>query len=543
MSAWLTSQPFFTLFAVIAIGVALGAIRVRGISIGAAAVFFVALVLGHFQWTLPRELTELGLVLFVYSVGLQAGPRFFGILRTRGLAFFAVGAGATAAGAAATIGLAWWFNLKAHLAAGLYTGATTCTPALAAVLDAVRREASADGPVASVGYGVAYPFSVLAVVLIVQFLPRLLRTNPNAAAAKYREEELAKSPPLEECAFRITNRNCAGRTVDEIQGLHVSNAVICRLRQGGEIRPVRPDATLNLGDTELAVGRPEELAKLEALLGDVVIDPMTDPTGKVTSEQLVVSRREVFGQSLRALCVWEKYGVVVTRVRREGLELAPRGDLRLDPGDVLRVVGSKRDITALASAIGRDERRLFETSLVPFSAGIALGAIVGHIPISLPGGLHIQLGVGGGAFLVALLLGHWGNIGPVRVYVPHAVKQFAREIGLVIFRAGAGAGAGSKFVTVLQQTGPQLVIAGALITLITVAAGALLMFLVLRWNVLYGAGAITATMTNPPGLAAATTLADSDAAAVGFASVYPVALISKIVFAPLIFLILRLIGL
>jgi putative transport protein len=167
---------------------------------------------------------------------------------------------------------------------------------------------------------------------------------------------------------------------------------------------------------------------------------------------------------------------------------------------------------------------------------------VGHIPISLPGGLQIQLGLGGGAFLVALLLGHWGNNGPVRVYVPHAVKQFAREVGLVIFLAGAGAGAGSKFVAILQQTGPRLLVAGALITLVTVAAAVLLMFLILRWNVLYGAGALTATMTNPPGLAAATALAESDAAAVGFASVYPVALISKIVFAPLVFLILRLLG-
>ncbi len=542
MSAWLNSQQFVTLFAVVAVGVALGAVRVRGVSVGAAAVFFVALVLGHFQWTLPRELTELGLVLFVYSVGLQAGPRFFGILRARGAAFLAVGAGATAVGAVATIGLALWFGLNAPLAAGLYSGATTCTPALAGVLDAIRRASSDDGAVASVGYGVAYPFSVIAVVLVVQFLPRLLRASTSAAAAKYREEELAKSPPLEECAFRITNRNCAGRTVDELQGLHVSNAVICRLRQGGEIHPVRPDATLNLGDTVLAVGRPEELAKLEALLGDVVIDPMTDPSGKVTSEQLVVSRREVFGRTLRDLCVWEKYGVVVTRVRREGIELVPRGDLRLDPGDVLRVVGSRPDVTALAGAVGRDERRLYETSLVPFSAGIALGAAVGHIPISLPGGLQIQLGLGGGAFLVALLLGHWGNNGPVRVYVPHAVKQFAREVGLVIFLAGAGAGAGSKFVAILQQTGPRLLVAGALITLVTVAAAVLLMFLILRWNVLYGAGALTATMTNPPGLAAATALAESDAAAVGFASVYPVALISKIVFAPLVFLILRLLG-
>jgi putative transport protein len=231
--------------------------------------------------------------------------------------------------------------------------------------------------------------------------------------------------------------------------------------------------------------------------------------------------------------------VVVTRVRRDSVEFTPRGDLRLEPGDVLRVVGQRQDIAALAAEIGREERRLYETSLVPFAAGIAAGAAVGLIPISLPGGLQIQLGLGGGAFLVALLLGHWGSLGPVRVYVPHAVKQFARELGLVIFLAGAGAAAGQKFVPILKAAGPQLLVAGALVTLVTAAASVAITFLLLRWNVLYGAGALAACMTNPPGLGAAHKLADSDAAGVGFASVYPMALLSKIVFAPLVYLILR----
>jgi putative transport protein len=370
-------------------------------------------------------------------------------------------------------------------------------------------------------------------------LPRLLRLTPKAAAQQFQEDEAAKTPPLEECAFRITNRNCAGRTIDELQGLHVSNAVICRVRHEGEVRPARPETTLHLGDTVLAVGAPPELAKLEALLGDVVIDTLMDPGSKVGSEQIVLSQPKIAGSTLRGMKVWERYGVVVTRVRREELELAPRGDLRLELGDTLRVVGSRPDIQVFAAAVGREEPRLYETSLVPFSAGIALGALVGHIPISLPGGLTIQLGLGGGAFLVALLLGHWGSIGPVRIYVPHAVKQFAREIGLVIFLAGAGLGAGQRFVPILRETGPQLILGGVCVTLVTVITALLLICWLLRWNMLYGAGAMCACMTNPPGLAAASTLAASDAAAVGFASVYPVALISKIVLAPVVLLVLE----
>lgn len=547
----LVQSPFFLLFGVVALGVALGAVRVRGLALGSAAVFFVALAVGigltlaGRPWTLPHEVTELGLVLFVYAVGLQAGPRFFSVLRKRGAAFLLVGAGATGVGAAATVALALWVKLPAHLAAGLYCGATTCTPALASALDAIRRTpdgANAEAVnEASVGYGAAYPFSVLAVVLLVQVLPKLLRTTPAKAAARYREEEGARIPPLVECAMRVSNPNIAGRTIDELQGLHVSHAVICRVKHAGSVRPARPQTALHLGDVVLAVGAPEELAKLEALLGEIVVESMYDPTGNVTSEQLVVSHRDATGRSLRELCIWERFGVVVTRVRRDQVEFTPRGDLELEAGDVLRVVGPRQDIDAVAAFLGREERRLYETSLVPFSAGIAAGALVGLIPFTLPGRLEVQLGAGGGAFLVALLLGYWGNSGPVRIYVPHAVKQFTRELGLVIFLAGAGAGAGQKFLPILRETGPQLLLGGALITLVTVAVAAVLMFRLLRWNLLYGAGALCAGMTNPPGLAAATNLAqDSDAAAVGFASVYPVALIAKIVYAPLVYLILRL---
>ncbi len=543
----LFSSQFFTLFAIIALGVTLGSFRLGGIALGSAGVFFVALVFGHFKCTVSHELTELGLVLFVYAVGLQAGPRFFSVLRRRGAAFLAVGLGSTAVGALAAIGLAKWFGLSANLAAGLYSGATTCTPGLAAALEAVRRMTGDPGSAetieavnaTSVGYGAAYPFSVVCVVLLVQLLPRLLRTPAKTAAAAFRAEEETHTPPLDECAFRVTNRNCAGRTVEELQALHLSNAVLCRIKHEGEIYPVKPETTLRLGDTVLAVGTPEELAKLEAVLGDVVVEPMQDPSGKVTSELLLVSRKDVVGKSFRELCIWERFGVVVTRLRRENVELTPRGDVRLEPGDVLRVVGTRRDIRALADALGREERRLAETSFVPFAAGIALGAAVGQIPITLPGGLEVRLGMGGGAFLVALLLGHLGTIGPVRVYVPNAAKYFARELGLVIFLAGAGAGAGQRFVPILREAGGQLIMAGALVTLATVVTALFIIYALCRWNLLYGAGALSACMTNPPGLAAATALTDSDAAPVGFASVYPVALIAKILFAPLVYLLLR----
>jgi putative transport protein len=533
------ASSLFILFLVIALGAGIGAIRVKNVSLGAAGVFFVALVFGHLHKTIPHDVTELGLVLFVYAVGLNAGPRFFSILRSRGATFLLVGLGAASAGAAAAIGLAKVFGFSPSIAGGLYCGATTCTPALAAVMDLVGRLLPAELSTASVGYGVAYPFSLICVVLVIQFMPRLLRSPAKQAAEQYVAEQAAKTPPLEQCAFRVTNPNCAGRTIDEIQGLHVSKAVICRIKHGGLVLPARPDTVVHQNDIVLTVGAPEELAKFEALLGDVVAETLYDPTGNVTSELIIVSRKSVYGKTLRELAAWERFGVVVSRIRRDHVEFTPTGNLTLEPGDVLRAVGVKQDLKAMTALVGREDRRLDETSMIPLAAGIAAGAALGQMPIPLPGGLQTQLGVGGGAFVVGLVLGYLGHLGPMRVYVPNAGKNLMRELGLVVFLAGAGSGAGEKFMPILRQTGPQLLLAGAAITLVTIAVAVLLLRAVLRWNVLSCGGALSACMTQPAGLAAASGLADCDAAAVAFASVYPVALIAKIILAQAVFLIMR----
>ena len=532
-------QHLVTLFGVIAVGMALGSIKIRGLSLSAAAVFFVALAAGHYKYVVPREFTELGLVLFVYSVGLQAGPRFFALLKLRGAAFLAVGVGSTLAGAATAFALARWLDLPAHLAAGMYCGASTCTPALAGVLDILRRNAPEFADAASVGYAAAYPFSVVGVVLTVQLMPWVLRRPAKDAAAAWQAEQTARTPPLEECAFRITNPNCAKMTIDELQALHVTRAVLCRVKHQGVIAAARPDTRLEMGDVVLAVGAPAELAKLEPLLGTVAAEPMYDPTGNVASELVAVSHRNAVGKALRELKLWERHGVAATRVRRDGIELSPHGDLILEPGDVLRLVGARRDMQAAAAEIGRQERRLDETSLIPFAAGLALGGLIGQIPVTLPGGLEVRLGLSGGVLLVALVLGHLGHIGPMRLYVPNAAKHFARELGLVIFLVGAGTGAGQALVPVLKQAGPTLLYAGAAVTMTMIVVAVGLMHLFMRWNLIYSAGALSACMTNPPGLAAANQMSETDAAQVGFASVYPVALMAKILLGSLLYVMLK----
>lgn len=526
----LTGAPLFVLFAIITLGRVVGEARIGALSLGATGVFFVGLAAGRAGVQIPPALTELGLVLFVYSVGLQAGPHFFRLLRVRGLAFVSIGAGAALCGGAAALGLATWLDVPRAVAAGLFCGATTCTPALAAVVEALRALPVDQQALAAIGYGVAYPASVLGVVLVIQTLgwvaPRLGLAAQSAPAGE--------SPPLESRIYHVTNPNCDGLTIATLAGRRLSRAVFSRVKHGTAIEAARGSTVVRLGSFVMAVGEPGELDKLETVLGAPVSEPMDDAARSVVSEALVVSRRESVGRSLRELGVARDFGVVVTRVRREGIEFAPNAEFELELGDVLRVVGSPEHISQLAERVGRQERRLDETTLLPFAAGLALGVAVGMAPIPIPGGAVLRLGAGGGAFLVALLLGAAHRVGPVSVYVPAAARYLMRELGLLIFLTGVGAAAGAGFFSVFEESGLRLLLAGACITAVTLLAAMLLTLVAFRWGYLPAAGAMAACMTNPPGLESAQRLSPSDTPALAFASVYPVALIAKIIVAQLL---------
>ncbi len=298
---------------------------------------------------------------------------------------------------------------------------------------------------------------------------------------------------------------------------------------------------LQLHDTVMAVGPELDLTRLQSIIGRAADDvPMQDTSGRVTSEVAVVSSPAVVDRQFGQIRTGAFADVIVTRVRRQGVDLLPDPGLILEPGDALRLVGNPDVVRRFAEHVGSEHRRLSETSLLSFAVGVCLGAIVGMIPIPLFGGVQGKLGLGGGAFIVGLLLGHTRKVGGARIFVPEPVILFARELGLVIFLAGAGLEAGTRFVDVLRIAGLQALLAGAAVTCVAALACLILTQRVLRFNVLAGAGTLSGTMTNPPALNAATALAQSDAAPLAFASIYPVAIIAKIILVQCTFLAARL---
>ncbi len=529
LTSYLTDQ-MLVLFIILALGALLGSFSWRSISLGTAGVLFVALIFGHFGLSVPKAVMDLGLLLFVYSVGLQAGPRFFRMFRRQGIRFVIIGIAIALTGVLVTIGLAFWLNLPDDLAAGLYTGALTCTPALAAAIDAFSRLAPDLNPAVSVGYGIAYPFSMVGVVLLVQLLPRLLKRDLKAEERSWLAERQKELPMLMVKQYEVTNPNMDGKTMREINPHRMAHVNITRVRRGNQVFLVTPDFTLRRGDVVLAVGPQEELEKIKLLLGRETNVPM-DANANITTQDMEVTSTAFAGKTLGELCVWENYGVVITRIRRQGLELTPIGSAALEIGDGLHIVGERLEVQEFVKKAGGDTRKAQETNMLPYLLGLVLGIGVGLVPFRLASGVEVKLGIAGGAFLVSLLIGHFGRIGKWKLYVPAAAKNLSRELGLMLFLAGAGTTAGAQLVEVIQKQGWSLLLAGAAVTILSAAVGLVLTLKTFRLETLGSLGALTAGMTNPPGLAAANSQTTTDLATLAYASVYPVALIFKILFA------------
>ncbi|MEZ0396844.1 MAG: aspartate:alanine exchanger family transporter [Anaerolineales bacterium] len=527
------SEQMLTLFVILALGALLGSFSWRGVSLGTAGVLFVALVFGHYGLSVPKAVQDLGLLLFVYAVGLQAGPRFFRTFRRLGLRFAAIGLAVALTGALTTLGLSRLVGLPVDLAAGLYTGALTCTPALAAAIDTLSRLSPQAGGTVSVGYGIAYPFSMLGIVLLVQTLPRLLKRDLRKEEETWLAEYQRELPALLVKQYRVTNPNADGKTLLDINPHRLARVNITRIRRGEDVFLASPTTALHLGDVVLAVGPQDELDKIKIVLGEETEVPM-DRNTKITTQDLEMISPAFAGKTLADLRVWETFGVVITRIRRQGVEIAPIGSVSLEVGDGLHVVGEKENVQEFVRKVGGDTRQVHETSMLPYLIGLVLGIGVGLIPFRLPGGVEIELGIAGGAFLVSLIFGHFGRIGGLRLYVPAAARNLTRELGLMLFLAGAGTTAGVHLVEVIRSQGWILVLCGAAVTILSAAVGLFLMLRVFKMQTLASLGALTACMTNPPALAAANNQTSTDLATLSYASVYPAALIFKIILAQLL---------
>jgi putative transport protein len=531
----LSKNPLLLLFLVVAIGYPLGRVQVRGSRLGVAAILFVGLAAGAIdaRLAMPEIVYMLGLALFVYALGLTSGRALVASLRREGPKGVLLAIAGTVGGAVLTLAIARALHLDRALAAGLFTGAMTSTPALAAAIETLKQVDPAAVSLPVVAYSIAYPFGVLGVVLAVRAVERVRRVDP-AAEMRRVEEGGGSNEPLESATLRVT-RDTGPFTLDElVRGLRF-RVIFGRIRRDGQLRLATPTEHLLPGDLVTAVGTASELARVTERLGDRCDERIDLDRSEFDLRRIFVSNAEVAGRPLQDLDLPHRLGAVVTRVRRGDVDLLPHGRMRLEVGDRVRVLAPVRQLPLVAAFFGDSYRAASEVDILTFGLGLALGLLAGIVPIPLPGGSTFTLGFAGGPFLVAIVLGIVERTGPMVWTLPFSAGVALRQVGLILFLAGIGTRAGSGFgATIASGSGATLLLAGAAITFLT---SAVVTFAGHGWLGIpmpLLVGLVGGMQTQTALLGWANERTGSEAPGVGFAAVYPIATVAKILLVHLL---------
>lgn len=528
-------------------GLSLSAIKFRGVGLGITGVLFAGLFFGHIGWHINQEVLEFvrefGLILFVFTIGLQIGPGFFASLKKQGLPANLCAAAIVIGGAALTVGVAWVLGINPFAAAGLFSGATTNTPSLGAaqqalaIVPGITAEAKA---LPSLAYAVAYPGGVLGIIVCIVILRALFRIQPADELKAFESERRGATPPLKRRNLVITNPNLEGLPIADVPGQRETGITISRFQRAGcpDVRVAASDEILHVGDTILAVGTVEALDSFQRIVGARSEINLLDSASHIFFQKIIVTHKAPLGKSLRQLALHTTYNVVVTRIQRGELEMAADPDTRLQFGDTLQVVGDRQGLDQAAGLLGNSPKDLGHTNFLPVFVGIALGVAAGLIPFTIPGlPVPVRLGLAGGPLVLAILLSRIGQIGRVVWYMPAGANLALREMGIVLFLACVGLKAGSKFIpTLLSPEGAAWLVGGFCITLLPILIVGILARLVLKMNYVALSGIIAGSMTDPPALAFANAMLKSDAPSIAYASVYPLTMLLRILCAQLLIL-------
>ena len=373
----LLHSSYFSLFLIVALGFMLGRVKIKGLSLDVSAVIFIALLFGHFGVIIPKELGNFGLVLFIFTIGIQAGPGFFDSFRSKGKTLILITMLIICSACLTAVGLKYAFDIDTPSVVGLIAGALTSTPGLAVAID------STHSPLASIAYGIAYPFGVIGVILFVKLLPKIMRVDLDKEARRLEIERRGQFPELITCIYRITNSNVFNRSLMQINARGMTGAVISRLKHSDEISIPTASTVLHEGDYIQAVGSEESLNQLAVLVGEREEGELPlDKTQEI--ESLLLTKKDMINKQLGDLNLQKNFGCTVTRIRRSGIDLSPSPDLALKFGDKLMVVGEKEGLKGIARLLGNNAKKLSDTDFFPIAMGIVLGVLFGKINYCCP---------------------------------------------------------------------------------------------------------------------------------------------------------------
>jgi putative transport protein len=530
-------------------GMALGSVKVRGIGLGTAGVLFAGILTGYFSKPVDHAtlefVKEFGLVLFIFTIGLQLGPGFLAALRQQGLGLNALATTAVALGALTAPTLGWLLGIDPAAVLGLLSGATTNTPSLGAAQQtlAILPGVSPDRQeLPALAYAVSYPVAIAGIIGTLLALKALFRIDPVKEAEVFAAEQRSETESLERRTLIVDNPNLEGLAVEAIPGRLEMGVTVSRIRRGdeAEVRLATSGTVLKRADRIVAVGTGAMLDQFQRGVGRRSDEDLLQAPGSITSQAVVVTSNRAFGKTVAELGLDHLHGVVTTRVTRADLEMSAVPSLRLHFGDVLQLVGDQASIEKAAAFLGNSLKELNEMHFIPLFLGIAFGIALGTVPIAMPGlPQPLRLGLAGGVLVVALVLGRLGRIGRVVWHMPANVNLAFREFGIALFLAAVGLTAGAKFFsTVFSSVGALWLFAGFVISVSPILLVGVFARAVLKMNFTALSGLVAGSMTDPPALAFASNISRSDGPMVSYATVYPLTMLLRILSVQILALVL-----
>ena len=530
---------------VIAFGIMLAKIKVAGVSLGITWILFVGIVFGHFDMTLNEHLLhfmkEFGLILFVYSIGLQVGPGFFSAFKKGGLTLNLLAMLVVFLGVVITIILHFVTGTPITTMVGILSGAVTNTPGLGAAQQANSDLNGIDAPEIALGYAVAYPLGVVGIILSLIALKYILRINTKTEEAEAERglghiQELTVRP----ISFEIRNEAIDGKKIKDIRPLTNRDFVISRVQyhdgQGTEL--ANSDTVLHLNDKILVISTPKDIEAISVFFGKQIDMQWEQLDKKLISRRILITKPELNGKMLSQLKIRNNFGASITRVNRSGVDLVAAPQLQLQMGDRVTIVGSELAVSHAEKVLGNSMKRLDHPNLIPIFLGIALGCILGSTPFVFPGiPQPVKLGLAGGPLIVSILISRFGPQYKMITYTTMSANLMLREIGISLFLACVGLGAGKGFVeTVIYDGGYVWVGYGVIITIVPLLIAGLVGRYVFKLNYYTLIGVLGGSTTNPPALAYSNDLTSCDAPAVGYATVYPLTMFLRLLTAQILIL-------
>ncbi len=539
---------------VIASGLWLGRFKVKGVSIGTTWILFLGILLSHFGFrgdpVVLSFMKDFGLILFVFSIGLQVGPGFFQSFKKGGVTMNLLAAGMILLAVLVTLAIHWITGESLVTMVGVMSGAVTNTPGLGAaqqtLTDAMiaggqTREAaaSATSSLAS-AYAVAYPLGVLGVIFIVILLKGIFKVDLEKEKTELEKEEVGAQDTARRMHCEVENPAVFGRRLADVVSDMSNKFVVSRIMRDGVISIPGPDTVLQQGDKVLIVTSQANVDTVRIIFGEEIpmhLDDWVRKDEHLVTRRLVITNSSLTGKRLRDLHIRKQYGVSATRILRSGLELVARPNLILQVGDSVLVVGEADAIDHVAAILGNKPEKLSHPNLVPIFFGIALGVIFGSIPLRFPGiPQPVKLGLAGGPLIIAILLGHFGPKWKITTYTTVSANMMIREIGISFFLAAVGLGAGENFVSAVVNGGYWWILYGALITLIPVLLTGLIARLVFKLNFYQICGLLSGGNTDPAVLAFAQGAYGTDYPSINYATVYPLSMFLRVLAAQLLVL-------